>query len=153
MAVSEQAARDLVYRSCMVLDAEDFPSYVALCGADFRYRITTYSPELKQDMVWLEHDRPGVASLLEMVPEHVRLPGKFLRHATVYATGPGDAAGRWSVVSTVTVYYTDPDGATGVFAVGRYHDLIGEEAGEPRLLARHVRLETRDLGAGSHIPM
>jgi methanesulfonate monooxygenase small subunit len=153
MALSEEAIRRLVYQSCMTLDAEDFDGYLTLCGPGYRYRITTYSPELKKDMVWLDHGRKDLASMLEMVPQHVRLPGRFLRHATVQVVGHGERPDEWTAVSALSVYYTDPDGESRLFAVGRYHDRIEEADGSPRLAAREVRLETRVLGAGSHLPM
>jgi len=153
MALDAEAVRGLVYRSCMTLDAEDFAGYMALCDGDYRYRITTYSPELHKDMLWLDHGRKDLAAMLEMVPEHVRLPGKFLRHATVYAVEPGEGPGEVKAVSTLSVYYTDPDGETRVFAVGRYHDVVVADAEGAKLRSREVRLETRALGAGSHLPM
>ena len=152
MALSEEAVRGLVYRSCMTLDAEDFAGYLALCGPEFRYRITTYSPELKKDMVWLDHNRTDLANMLDMVSEHVRLPGKFFRHATVYAIEP-DGADRAKVTTALSVYYTDPDGDSRVFAVGRYLDVVSVADGGPRLVSREARLETRGLGPGSHLPM
>lgn len=153
MVLSEEAIRRLVYQSCMTLDVEDCAGYLALCGTNYRYRITTYSPELKKDMVWLDHSRKDLANMLEMVPQHVRLPGKFLRHATVQVVDPGERPDEWKVVSALSVYYTDPDGETRLFAVGRYHDHVEDTGGTPRLAAREVRLETRILGPGSHLPM
>ena len=46
MPISERDISALVYKSCLALDEEDFDAYLALCGTDFRYRITARSPEL-----------------------------------------------------------------------------------------------------------
>jgi methanesulfonate monooxygenase subunit beta len=81
------------------------------------------------------------------------MPGRFLRHATVYEIGPGPRPGELAVVSAVTVHYTNPDGETRVFAVGRYHDVVTVGTGAARLASREVRLETRALEPGSHLPM
>lgn len=43
-------------------------------------------------------------------------------------------------------------GATQLFAIGKYHDTVSPEGKRPKLLARHVKLDTRDLGWGHHIP-
>ena len=31
-----------------------------LCDADFRYTITAYSPEIRKEMIWLDHDKAGM---------------------------------------------------------------------------------------------
>jgi methanesulfonate monooxygenase subunit beta len=52
------------------------------------------------------------------------------------------------------VYKTALDGgATGLFAVGKYFDTVSLEGEEPLLTGRDVRLDTRDLGIGSHFPL
>ncbi len=52
----------LIYRSCRCLDEEDFAGYLDLCAVDFHYRITAHSPELRKEMIWLDHDRTGLAA-------------------------------------------------------------------------------------------
>ncbi|MBM3510168.1 MAG: hypothetical protein FJX61_08545 [Alphaproteobacteria bacterium] len=152
MVASNDDIRGLIYRSCLHLDAERFADYIALCADDFRYCITAYSPDLRKDMVWLDLNRTELATLLENVPNHVRLPGKLIRQASVYTIEPNGGA----TVATTTaliVTYTEPDGTSRVYAVGRYHDRIDVGGAAPLLKSRDVRLETRDLGPGSHVPM
>jgi methanesulfonate monooxygenase small subunit len=75
-----------------------------------------------------------------------------MRQASVYTIEPNGGA----TVATTTaliVTYTEPDGTSRVYAVGRYHDVVDVAAAKPLLKSREVRLETRDLGPGSHIPM
>ena len=43
-------------------------------------------------------------------------------------------------------------GATELFAVGRFHDTIKLNGGSPKLVKRTVRLDTRLLGFGYHVP-
>ncbi len=152
MPASNDDIRGLIYKSCLCLDREKFADYIDLCAPDFRYRITAYSPDLRKDMVWLDLNRTELATLLENVPNHVRLPGKLIRQASVYTIEPNGGA----TVETTTaliVTYTEPDGTSRVYAVGRYHDRIDIGGAVPLLKAREVRLETRDLGPGSHVPM
>ena len=147
-----QAVEELVYRSCLALDAKDYKAYLALCDEDFRYTIATYSPEIRREMVWLDHDRKGMETLFTNLPRHNSDHSPLTRHATVY-TVDLDSSGNASVVSALQVFRTQLDGgATELFAVGRFHDTVTLNGEAPRLARRVVRLETRLLGYGYHIP-
>ena len=155
-----QAIEELVYRSCLALDDRDWKGFLALCEEDFRYTITTYSPEIRKDMVWLDHDRKGLDTLLTNLPRHNSDHSPLTRHATVYTVDVGD--GTATVVSALQVFRTQLDGgASELFAVGRFHDTVklngagpqGVERGAgPKLAKRVVKLDTRLLGYGYHIP-
>ena len=57
------------------------------------------------------------------------------------------------MVSALQVFKTKLDGgATELFAVGKMYDSIDLSGDEPRLLDRNIRLDTRMLGVGYHIP-
>jgi len=146
-----QAIEELVYRSCLALDARDYKSFLNLCEPDFRYTVTTHSPEIRRDMVWLDHDRKGMETLFANLPKHNSDHSPITRHATVYTVDEaGDSA---EVVSAVQVFRTQLDGgATELFAVGRFHDTVKLANGAAKLARRIVRLETRQLGYGHHIP-
>jgi len=146
-----QAIEELVYRSCLALDAKDYKAFLALCTDDFRYTIAAYSPEIRREMVWLDHDRKGMETLFTNLPRHNSDHSPITRHATVYTV---DLKGSDSeVVSALQVFRTQLDGgATELFAVGRFHDTVKLNGAEPKLARRLVRLETRLLGFGYHIP-
>jgi methanesulfonate monooxygenase subunit beta len=146
-----QAIEELVYRSCLALDARDYKTFLGLCDSEFRYTVTTHSPEIRRDMVWLDHDRKGMETLFANLPKHNSDHSPITRHATVYTVdATGDAA---EVVSALQVFRTQLDGgATELFAVGRFHDTVKLANGKPKLARRIVRLETRQLGYGHHIP-
>ena len=147
-----QAIEELVYRSCLALDAKDYKAFLALCDEDFRYTISTYSPEIRREMVWLDQDRKGMETLFTNLPRHNSDHSPLTRHATVY-TVDLDSSKNLSVVSALQVFKTELDGgATGLFAVGRFHDTVKLNGAEPKLARRMVRLETRLLGYGYHIP-
>ena len=147
-----QAIEELIYRSCLALDARDYKTFLDLCGPDFRYTVSTHSPEIKRDMVWLDHDRKGMETLFVNLPRHNSDHSPLTRHATVYTVDlDGDSVA--NVVSALQVFRTQLDGgATELFAVGRLHDTVKLDGGEPKLARRLVRLETRQLGFGFHIP-
>ena len=143
---------ELIYRSCMALDDGDFKGFLALCEADFRYRVTAYSPEIRKDMVWLDHDRRGMETLFTNLPRHNSDHSPLTRHATVYTVKiDGEQA---EVVSALQVFRTALDGgATELFSVARLHDTIRLGGEGPRLAQRVVKMGTRQLGFGTHIPL
>jgi methanesulfonate monooxygenase small subunit len=146
-----QAIEELVYRSCLALDARDYKAFLNLCEPDFRYTITTHSPEIRRDMVWLDHDRKGMETLFANLPKHNSDHSPITRHATVYTVD--EAGGAAEVVSALQVFRTQLDGgATELFAVGRFHDTVKLTSGSAKLARRVVKLETRQLGYGYHIP-
>lgn len=146
-----QAIEELVYRSCLALDAKDYKKFLALCDGEFRYTISTYSPEIRKEMVWLDHDRKGMETLFTNLPRHNSDHSPLTRHVTVYTVDENGAGAE--VVSAIQVFKTELDGgATELFAVGRLHDTVRFEGASPRLARRMVRLETRLLGYGYHIP-
>ena len=149
----DKAVSELVYRSCLLLDELNFPGYLDLCAPDFKYKITAYSPELRKDMLWQEQDKDEMRKHLELIPRHVSDNSSLSRFATVYTISYSDDGKRATAVSGLQVFKTALDGGeTKLFGVCRIYDLIELETGQPRLLHREVRLETRQLGTGSQIP-
>ena len=146
-----QQIEELVYRSCLALDDRDFKAFLELCDAQFRYKVTAYSPEIRKDMTWLDHDRKGMETLFAQLPRHNSDHSPLTRHATVYTVKMNGSTAE--VVSALQVFRTQLDGgATELFAVGKLHDTINLAGDKPRLLERNVRLDTRMLGYGYHIP-
>lgn len=146
-----QQIEELVYRSCLALDERDFKGFLELCDESFRYSVTAFSPEIRKDMTWLDHDKAGMDTLFTNLPRHNSDHAPLTRHVTVYTVS--SAGERAEVVSALQVFRTSLDGgATELFAVGRYHDTVKLGAGAPKLLKRVVRMVTREMGAGYHIP-
>ena len=146
-----QTIEELVYRSCLALDARDYKAFLDLCDQNFRCTVATYSPEIKREMVWLDHDRKGMETLFTNLPRHNSDHSPITRHATVYTVDMNGSTAE--VVSALQVFRTQLDGgATELFAVGRFHDTVKLDGGAAKLVRRLVRLETRQLGYGYHIP-
>jgi methanesulfonate monooxygenase small subunit len=148
----------LVYRAALLLDGRDFQAYLDLCEPDFRYLIGAYSPEIRREMIWLDHDKPALQKLFDTLPRHNSDHTPLSRHVTVYTVesgpDPGPAGGTVaSAVSALQVFRTALDGgATELYAVGKIHDTARIVDGTARLARRHIKLDTRMLGIGSHIP-
>jgi methanesulfonate monooxygenase small subunit len=94
-----------------------------------------------------------MATLFRTRPRHHSDRAPLMRHATVYTVDFEHDRTRAKVISALQVFRTALDGgATSLYAVGKLHDTVQLADGEALLSARIVRLETRQLGIGSHIP-
>jgi methanesulfonate monooxygenase small subunit len=151
------ALEDAVHRSAEYLDGRRFADWLALTAPDFRYRIQAYSPEIRKDMTWLDHDRAGIAALIELLPKHHTTGAEWLRQVvlgTITRHGETEA----TTVSSFVIFQTAVDvgdshvdgGSTSVFLAGRYHDRFRLQQGRWLLVDRVARLSTRQLGIGSH---
>jgi len=148
------AITELISRSAMTLDEKKFDAYLELCDPAYVYRITAYSPEIRKEMTWLEHDKPGLKTLFTNLPPHNSDQSPMTRRVCVYTVKLDDGAAQAEVVSTVQAYRTTLDGGTTeLFAVGKIYDRVALGAEGPRMLERNVRLDTRMLGFGYHIPI
>lgn len=137
----------------MTLDDKQFSAYLELCDPAYRYKITAYSPEIRKDMTWLEHDKAGMQGLFANLPKHNSDQSPLSRHVTVYTVTPSDDDSEAEVISALQVFRTTLDGGTTeLFAVGKIHDRVTLSGDAPKLLSRNVRLYTRMLGIGYHIP-
>lgn len=145
-------AKRLVSLSCLLLDEEKFDDYLALYADGSRYSIRAYSPDLGKDLSLLDLDRPELQTLFTNLRKHVRLSGRFLRLAnSSLAESNGEHA--VTLTTTVLVTHTDLEGVSRVFAAGRYLDKIEVKGGKALIMEREVRVDTRQFGTGSHIPL
>lgn len=150
----EQQVRNLIYKGCLLLDQNDFKGWLDLGAPEFHYTISVYSPEIRREMTWLDHDHEGMSSLIHMLPKHNSDLTPLTRHASVYTIEHDPAAKEARVVTSVVIFSTSLDGgASELYAVGRYHDTVDLAGPAPRLKRRVVRLETRSLGIGKHWPL
>lgn len=149
---------EVIYTGCLHLDRLQFPAWFELTAPDLRYRIQAYSPDIRKEMTWLDHDRKGLSAMLDILPKHHVDGAQWLRHAVLYTAAP-DGDDRARAVTSLAIYHTVVDvgdahldgGSSRLFAVGRYHDQFRLEGGRWLLVERTVKLETRQLGIGSHL--
>lgn len=153
MTTNRAEIEELIYESCMTLDQSDYGAYMDLCGPDFNYKLTAYSPEVKEEMTWLDHDRDEMEDLFNTLPKHNSDRNPLTRNAVVYKVQVDEASKRADVVTSFQIFKTALNGGhSELFAVGKYFDTVSLENGKPALLNRHVKLDTRDLGWGYHVP-
>lgn len=160
MSLAELRAEltNLVAESAQLLDERRFGEWIDLTAASFRYRIEAYSHDIRKNMTWLDHDRAGMVALIELLPKHHIDGGDWLRQVSVGQVS-AEAADVARAVSSLAVFHTVRDigdahlegGSSKLLLVGRYHDRFERQDGRWRLSERVVRLQTRQLGVGSHL--
>ncbi len=159
MAVTQ--VHELIYETCLALNAEDWNAFLGLCDPKaFTYSIVNYSPEIRREQCWMEKDYRGLKSMFDLLPRHNSDRSPLTRHATVYRVDHDRDARQARAVTQVAIYRTQLDGvnshfesgATSLFAVGKYLDVIDLGGECPLLKNRVVRLDTRQIDIGSHLP-
>ncbi|HKP61886.1 MAG TPA: nuclear transport factor 2 family protein [Polyangiales bacterium] len=148
---------ELIYRGAALLDERRFYDWLELTATQFQYRIGAYSPEIRKEMTWLEHDRAGLRAQFELLGKHHRDHALWFRQAVLQElTREGAESVR--AITRLVIYQTAVDvgdvhvesGSTRLFAVARYHDRFVLEGGRWLLAERLARLDTRQLGIGTH---
>src|SRR6187431_682008 len=99
---------DVIARSAFLLDEHRFGEWIDLTAADFRYRIQAYSPDIRRDMTWLDHDRAGMVALIELLPKHHVDGADLLRQVSVGEV-QRESATEASSVSSLSIFYTARD--------------------------------------------
>src|SRR5690625_4852728 len=79
MKHNTDALTNFIYDLSNLLDEEHFENFLKLLDADFRYHVYAYSNELGKWLTYLDHDFSEMKDMLTMIPQHVRLDGKFFR--------------------------------------------------------------------------
>jgi methanesulfonate monooxygenase small subunit len=154
MSADNDAVRELIARACVALNAEDYSRFLSLCSPDFQYRLLAHSPEIRSDMEWMKYDRGGLTALFGDLPTHLHVPlGSFFRHVSVYSIERPEGADKATVHSSVLIVHTDLDGVSKLFAAAQYFDVVSLAGERPVLVSRITRLETRDIGVGTPIPL
>lgn len=149
-----RAVSDFLYRACLKLDARNFKDWLDMCAEDFSYVIRAFSPEIRKDVSFLDLNFEGMTTLVKQLPRHNTDQSAFTRHMSVYTIDFESEGSIAVATSSVAIYRTELDGGTTrLFALGRYHDRLRLTRDGWRFVSREVRLETRNLGIGTHYPL
>lgn len=150
LSALEQAVR----HGCLLLDGEYYDEWLASCAPEFEYSIRAFSPELRNEVVWLDKARDGLAVLLKQLGMHERYKGQFRRVVGGTVLLHADAAnGSFLVESSFMAHHTDLHGSSTLYCAGRYQDEFRFDAGVPLMTSRRAMLDTRRLPFGSHVPI
>jgi len=153
-----EKVKDTIYRSCLLLDDENWADWLDLCGDDFKYKITSYSPEIRKDMTYQAGNREELKSMTRMLPKHNTDHSPLKRHVSVYTVDLNADDKTATAISSFVVYQNMLDGINShidagenrLFMVGRYIDTLTIDGDIAKFVEREVRLDTRRLDKGSH---
>lgn len=146
-----EAIRDLIQRTGILLDAEDFSNWLELFDTNGTYQMRAYSTELRRWMIWQQSDRTTLKRMLADVVDHVRDPSQR-RHVIGYALVDidGDEA---RATSTFSLYRTSTEGQSSLYMVGSYEDRLVRSGDQWRYTEHTAVVDTRMLDMFTHIPI
>ena len=147
----QEAARELIQRSAMLLDAEDFDPWVKLFDDGGIYELTAYSTEICRWMTWQSSDRATLDKMLKEVGEHVRDTAQ--RRHIVGMPLVEINGNQGHVQSNFSLFRTLPDGQSSLYMIGQYDDHIVKRSGVWLYAMHKVTVDTRMLDSFTHIPI
>lgn len=151
MVSKKERIENLIATASSLLDEEKFTDWIALCTKGFEYSITAYSDEIGHRMHWMIQDRASLQNLVETLGAHERDGGKIRRHVGVVRVIDGGE--KPHTESSVVLWHVDVQGATQLFAVGKYIDNFVVVDDNLLFERREVALDTRRLPCPSHVPL
>jgi methanesulfonate monooxygenase small subunit len=115
---SVEKVKDSILRSCLFLDDEQWSHWLDLCLDTFQYKITSYSPEIRKDMIYFSCDHGELRSMTEMLPKHNTDHSPLKRHASVYTVDLSSDGASAEAVTSVVIYQTMLDGVNSHIDAG-----------------------------------
>ncbi|NKB38122.1 MAG: hypothetical protein GKR93_13325 [Gammaproteobacteria bacterium] len=143
----------LLHLSARYLDDSNHTSFLELFTKDGEYLISSYAPELADKMIWMRRSRDELEDRLAAVNEHEwEIAGiEQTRVLSVDVVSVTDNSARSS--SSFSLFHTDAEGRSELYAVGRYEDEWAATKSVWLLSRREVQLKTRLLKLLSPLPV
>lgn len=145
------AIRELVQRTALLLDREQFDDWIRLFDVEGTYELAAFSTEIRRWMTWQLSDRPALAKMLSEVHEHVRDPARR-RHVVGYPLVRIDGE-EGSATAAFSIFRTTPEGQSSLYMVGTYEDQLVKRSGTWLYMSHKVIVDTRILDMFTHIPV
>jgi methanesulfonate monooxygenase small subunit len=146
-----EAIRDVVQRTAILLDAEDFDGWLKLFDTEGTYELSAFSTEIRRWMTWQHSDRATLEKMLQEVTEHVR-DSANRRHVVGMPLVEIDGD-RARARSPFSLFRTSPEGQSSLYMVGCYEDQLVKRSGNWLYAAHKVIVDTRMLDTFTHIPV
>lgn len=150
--MEDYAITRLLYQVSQLMDEEQFDKFLKLCDTEFTYTISTYSDELGKRMVWFHKDKDGLSHALKAANRHERYTGRLRRHVGMVQV-VGTKGDLKQTESMVSIFHTELNGVTRLYAIGKYCDQVKDGEDGAILVSREVKLDTRRLEFGPHVPV
>lgn len=143
----------LLHQSARCLDDDNYNDFIKLFAADGEYIISSRAPELAERMIWMRRSRDELEERLTAVSQHeweisAIEQSRILSVDSVTVTGKSAHSS-----STFSLFHTDAQGRSELYAVGRYEDQWTAADTGWLLKRREVQLKTRMLKLLSPLPI
>ncbi len=157
-----QALRDTIYRASLALDDFSWQDWLDLCDSEeFHYKVTSFSPEIGKNMIYLQGSWKEMKLMVDMLPKHNTDHSPLHRHTSVYTVDVSADGKTAEAVSSFVIYQNMLDGINShidsgesrLFLVGKYYDQFKIVDGIAKFTRRDTRLGNRRLDKGSHYPI
>jgi 3-phenylpropionate/cinnamic acid dioxygenase small subunit len=150
-ATEFEQMRQRIHHSGRCLDNRDYDGFVDLFTLDGAYRIEVDAPEMKSKMTWMTLDHDELRQRFQSAPEQV---WRDIETTHLIAVDTIDFEGETAKTSaTVSIFRTDDEGRTQVYAVGRYEDAWQRIENKWRISLRVLDLRTRLLPVPAPLPL
>lgn len=146
-----EAVREVILRTAVLLDDEDFEGWLKLFETDGIYELSAFSTEIRRWMTWQHSDRAALEKMLGEVEEHVRDSAKrrhVVGNALVEIEGDRSRAR-----SPFSLFRTSPEGQSSLYIVGCYEDQLVKRSSGWLYTVHKVIVDTRMLDAFTHVPI
>lgn len=146
----KEAIRDVIQKSCFLLDNERFNEWLDLFVEGGVYQLAAMSSEIGAETLWTNAVKEELQRLFEQLPEHVRDVAKRLHIVSnIEIEVREDHA---SSLSHFVVYRTTREGVTHCYVVGCYADNFIKSGERWLFKRRKAVLDTKMLEIASHVP-
>ena len=152
-AEDREAIRLLTSRSVRLLNAGRFAEFIDLFAPGGRYVLEADSAEIGKTMIWLDLSRDELNALLEESPQHVHDLAARKHMVAVEEFDFAEDRDTASTLSSFSVFRTDIDGRTDVYAVGSYEDSLVRIDDDWRIAHRRARVQTRMFRTPTPTPL
>lgn len=142
---------ELIVLTGLYLDQKNFEGYLSSFCEDAEYQVVSTVPEIAKTVAWLDLTKPALESLLMSASRHAWNTGLRTHHIApaTFSIEPMHT----DAISAVSIFRTDVEGTTKLYAAGRYHDRWVRTAAGWLLAKRTLKLDTRVLTPPSGMPM
>ena len=151
--LNKETVRETLLHSVQTLDLKRYDQFIKLFTENGRYILTAESTEIQSNMTWLDLSKSELAELLEETPKHVHDIAERIHILSIDEVNFDESGTSALVNSTFSVFRTERDGGTQVYAVGYYNDDLLLLNGEWKINQRHVKVQTRLFKTPTPIPL
>lgn len=151
--LAKEAIRETLLCSVRFLDLRLYSRFIDMFAEKGRYILSAKSDEIGQIMTWLDVSKDELAELLEEAPKHIHDLAERTHLLSIGELKLNKDNTSASAESTFSVFRTDKDGSTQVYAVGHYHDSLIMYKGAWIIKERHVMVQTRMFTTPTPTPL